>query len=77
MIGGVLTFLRQHLDAHLRTELGETPDDPSSDKIVFVDGDKFEPITFKLAACPRSSDHNFGSLSSSGSDFADGSEILA
>ena len=50
MIGGVLTFLRQHLDAHLRTELGETQDDPSSDKIVFVDGDKFEPISFKLGA---------------------------
>lgn len=31
-------------------ELGGTPDDPSGDRVVFVDGDKMEPITFKLGA---------------------------
>lgn len=50
MIGDVLVFLRRYLDDHLRVELGETPDDPSGDKVVFVDGDKFEPISFKLGA---------------------------
>jgi len=30
-----------------------------------------------LVACPRSSDHYFGSLSSSGSEFTDGGEIIA
>jgi hypothetical protein len=50
MLGDVLVFLRRHLDEYLRAELGETPDDPSGDKVVFVDGDKFEPISFKLGA---------------------------
>jgi hypothetical protein len=50
MIGDVLVFLRKHLDDHLRMELGGTPDDPTGDKVVFLDGDKFEPITFKLGA---------------------------
>jgi hypothetical protein len=50
MIGDVLVFLRKHLDDHLRMELGGTPDDPTGDKVVFVDGDKIEPITFKLGA---------------------------
>jgi hypothetical protein len=50
MIGDVLVFLRKHLDAHLRVELGVTPDDPAGDKVVFLDGDKIEPITFKLGA---------------------------
>jgi hypothetical protein len=50
MIGQVLTFFRQHLDDQLRAALGEAPDEPSGDRVVFVDGDKFEPITFKLGA---------------------------
>jgi hypothetical protein len=50
MIGDVLVFLRKHLDDHLRVELGVTPDDPTGDKVVFLDGDKIEPITFKLGA---------------------------
>lgn len=49
MIGDVLVFLRKHLDALLRSELGEL-DDPTSDKVVFVDGDKIDPISFKLGA---------------------------
>ncbi len=50
MISDVLVFLRKHLDEQLRLELGVTPDDPSGDKVVFLDGDKIEPITFKLGA---------------------------
>jgi hypothetical protein len=50
MIGDALVFLRKHLDDHLRVELGVTPDDPTGDKVVFLDGDKMEPITFKLGA---------------------------
>lgn len=50
MIGDALVFLRKHLDDHLRVELGVTPDDPAGDKVVFLDGDKIEPITFKLGA---------------------------
>ncbi|MFV8751779.1 DUF4255 domain-containing protein [Nannocystaceae bacterium ST9] len=50
MISDVLVFLRKHLDEYLRIELGVTPDDASGDKVVFLDGDKIEPITFKLGA---------------------------
>ncbi len=49
MIGDVLVFLRKNVDALLRSELGDL-DDSTSDKVVFVDGDKIEPITFKLGA---------------------------
>jgi hypothetical protein len=50
MIGDVLVFLRRHLDAHLRAELGGEQDEPSGDKVVFVDGDQMEPLAFKLGA---------------------------
>jgi hypothetical protein len=50
MIGGVLVFLRKHLDDHLRAELGEAPDDPTGDKVVFLEGDKIERIMFQLGA---------------------------
>lgn len=50
MIGEVLVFLRKHLDEHLRVELGGALDDGSADKVVFIDGDKFEPLSFPLGA---------------------------
>lgn len=51
MIGRVLAFLREHLDAHLKSQLGD-PNDPDSmeDKVTFVDGDKLDPLTFRLGA---------------------------
>jgi len=50
MIADVLTFVRKHLDEHLRIELGGSQDDASGDKVVFVDGDKMDPISFQLGA---------------------------
>ncbi len=50
MIADVLTFLKEHLDDHFRVALGGSQDDPSADKVVFVDGDKMDPISFKLGA---------------------------
>ncbi|NVB43278.1 DUF4255 domain-containing protein [Pseudenhygromyxa sp. WMMC2535] len=47
MIGSVLNFLRTDLDRALRT----TGDDESAnDKVAFVDGDKMDPLQFKLGA---------------------------
>lgn len=50
MIGDVLVFLKNHLDDHLQGRSGAAPGEPSGDKVVFVDGDKMDPITFKLGA---------------------------
>ena len=50
MIGEVLVFLKNHLNAYLQGQAGGTTGEPSGDKVVFVDGDKMDPITFKLGA---------------------------
>jgi len=50
MIGDVLVFLKNHLDAHLQGRASSGLEEPSGDKVVFVDGDKMDPITFKLGA---------------------------
>jgi hypothetical protein len=51
MIGEVLVFLRDHLNAYLNASSVLTPGgDTGEDKVVFVDGEKMDPITFKLGA---------------------------
>lgn len=45
MIGGVLSFLRKRLDEYLRAELGGGAE-PIGDKVVFIEGDKMDPLTF-------------------------------
>ncbi len=50
MIGRVLVFLKNHLNAHLLAGGGTLPSDIGEDKVVFVDGEKLDPITFKLGA---------------------------
>lgn len=50
MIAEVLVFLRRHLDERLRVELGGSQDDAAGDRVVFVDGDKMDPMVFQLGA---------------------------
>lgn len=50
MIAETLSFLRKHLDAHLRAALGGSQDDAVADRIVFLDGDKSEPLSFQSGA---------------------------
>jgi hypothetical protein len=50
MIADVLTFLRKHLDERLRVDLGGSQDDAGGDKVVFVDGETMDPISFQLGA---------------------------
>ena len=45
MIGGVLSFLRKRLDDYLRAELAGGAE-PIADKVVFIEGDKLDPLTF-------------------------------
>ncbi|MEZ4362921.1 MAG: DUF4255 domain-containing protein [Kofleriaceae bacterium] len=47
MIGKTLDFVRRRLDAYLRAELTGGVDDPVADKVVFLEGDKLEPLGFK------------------------------
>lgn len=49
MIGGVLGFLRKRLDDYLRAELGGDGE-PIADKVVFVEGDKLDPLSFPEGA---------------------------
>jgi len=46
VIGKVLVCLRKRLDDYLRAELAQAGDDPTADKVVFLDGDKMDPISF-------------------------------
>ena len=50
MIGKVLVCLRKRLDDYLRAELAEPGDDPTADKLVFLDGDKMDQISFQEGA---------------------------
>lgn len=50
MIADVLNFLRRHLDEQLRVELGGSQDDASGDRVVFVEGDKMDPLVFPPGA---------------------------
>ncbi len=50
MLYEVLVFLRNHLNAHLRTLSGGRPDETREDAVVFIDGEKMDPVTFKLGA---------------------------
>lgn len=50
MIADTLTFLREHLDQRLRALLGGSQDDASGDRVVFLDGDKMDPVSFRLGA---------------------------
>lgn len=50
MIAETLNFLRRHLDERLRVELGGSQDDATGDRVVFLDGDKIDPIHFQLNA---------------------------
>ena len=50
MIGKALVFLRKRLDDYLRAEFAGGVDDPVADKVVFLDGDKMDPISFQEGA---------------------------
>lgn len=50
MIADVLNFLRRHLDERLRIDRGGSQDDAGGERVVFVDGDKMEPISFQLGS---------------------------
>ncbi len=50
MIDSVLLFLRNHLNAYLRVYASGSLDESGEDKVVFLDGEQMDPVTFKLGA---------------------------
>jgi hypothetical protein len=48
MINDALIFLKNRLNTQL--SLGANPNDSQEDKVVFLDGQSMEPLTFKLGA---------------------------
>jgi len=50
MIGKVLIFLKDQLNAYLDVKSGRAPDETAEELVAFVDGEKMDPIEFKLGA---------------------------
>ncbi len=50
MISDVLVFLRDHLNQQLSASSGWAVGETREDHVVFVDGEKMDPIVFKLGA---------------------------
>lgn len=50
MLADALNFLRVHLDEQIRLALGGSQDDAGGDRIVFIDGDKSEPLSLQQNA---------------------------
>ncbi len=48
MISDALVFLKNQLTTHLKSI--SKPDEPWEEKVVFLDGDKMDPVSFKLNA---------------------------
>jgi hypothetical protein len=48
MIDDVLVFLKNRLNNYLNS--GRSPEDSAQDKVVFVDGEKTDPLSFQLGA---------------------------
>ena len=50
MLNDVLVFLKDHLNHHLNARSGWVSGESQEDKVVFIDGEKMDPIVFKLGA---------------------------
>lgn len=50
MIGEVLVLLRDLLNSYISVKSGWVPGDPAEGKVVLLDGEKTDPIGFKLGA---------------------------
>ena len=50
MIGKILVFLKDQLNAYLEIKSGRKPDEAAEEMVVFVNGAKMDPITFTLEA---------------------------
>ncbi len=50
MISDVLVFLKNYLNDYLSGQSDWTPGESREDKVVFIDGEKMDPIAFKLGA---------------------------
>jgi hypothetical protein len=50
MIDDVLLFLKSQLNGYLHRKSGWDPAESQEDKVVFVDGENLDPVSFKLGA---------------------------
>lgn len=50
MLDGVLVFLKNYLNGHFNALAGASLDEGGEDRVVFIDGEKLDPISFKLEA---------------------------
>lgn len=50
MISDILIFLKNRLNAYLQTKWGWNPEESREDHVVFIDGERMDPLTFQLGA---------------------------
>ena len=50
MIDKVLVFLKQYLNVYMASKSDWYPDESREDKVVFIDGEKMDPVNSKLEA---------------------------
>lgn len=50
MIDDVTLFLKNQLNEYLNAQSGWGPGDPGEERVTLLDGEKMEPVTFKLGA---------------------------
>ncbi len=47
MIGNALSYIRERLDTHLRSTMGPEADGSNPDRVVFIPGDKLDPLIIR------------------------------
>lgn len=50
MIDHILVLLKRRLNVYLNAKAGWQPDESREDAVVFIDGEKLDPVSFKLEA---------------------------
>jgi hypothetical protein len=50
VISDILIFLKNRLNAYLQTKWGWNPEESREDHVVFIDGERMDPLTFQLGA---------------------------
>ena len=50
MIGDILIFLKNSLNAYMQIKVGWSAEESREDRVVFIDGERMDPLTFQLGA---------------------------
>ena len=77
MISEALVFLKNHLNENLTDLADWTAGESREDKVVFLNGEKLDPITFKVGAVQMGTDDRYADHDHDPDDFAGYQEDFA